>query len=235
MEDIKCSLPSISDLFHTAGIGSPTDSENGQPAWAGAHPPSQHGAASDYAVSPSSSSQYSIASTAPATHYSGRAFGVADGSSSSRTLSAGSSRHGLAPSANASYVLSSSQMSGLSYPVGDAAGGHSEWYSQRAIPPPFHSGVAAPPLLGQHHHYLSPSSQGAFPPSQDRYVCPTCGKAFSRPSSLRIHSHSHTGEKPFRCSTPGCGKAFSVRSNMRRHEKGCHSGHTDGASSPPLM
>ncbi|KAL8696165.1 MAG: hypothetical protein Q9201_007796 [Fulgogasparrea decipioides] len=77
----------------------------------------------------------------------------------------------------------------------------------------------------QHHHYISPSSSAAYSgQSQDRYVCQTCNKAFSRPSSLRIHSHSHTGEKPFKCPHPGCGKAFSVRSNMKRHERGCHGG-----------
>ncbi|RFU30633.1 hypothetical protein B7463_g5696, partial [Scytalidium lignicola] len=74
----------------------------------------------------------------------------------------------------------------------------------------------------QHHHYISPSSAASFPQSQDRYICQTCNKAFSRPSSLRIHSHSHTGEKPFKCPHHGCGKAFSVRSNMKRHERGCH-------------
>lgn len=74
----------------------------------------------------------------------------------------------------------------------------------------------------QHHHYISPSVVATFPTSQDRYICGICDKAFSRPSSLRIHSHSHTGEKPFRCPYRGCGKAFSVRSNMKRHERGCH-------------
>ncbi|EFQ97177.1 hypothetical protein MGYG_00220 [Nannizzia gypsea CBS 118893] len=76
----------------------------------------------------------------------------------------------------------------------------------------------------QHHHYFPPSNTTAYPLNHDRYICRTCNKAFSRPSSLRIHSHSHTGEKPFRCPRPGCGKAFSVRSNMKRHERGCHSG-----------
>lgn len=76
----------------------------------------------------------------------------------------------------------------------------------------------------QHHHYFPLSTTTPYPQNHERYVCRTCHKAFSRPSSLRIHSHSHTGEKPFRCTHAGCGKAFSVRSNMKRHERGCHSG-----------
>jgi uncharacterized Zn-finger protein len=80
------------------------------------------------------------------------------------------------------------------------------------------------PHQHQHHHYFPPSSAAPYQQNHDRYICRTCHKAFSRPSSLRIHSHSHTGEKPFHCTHPGCGKAFSVRSNMKRHERGCHSG-----------
>jgi uncharacterized Zn-finger protein len=106
-------------------------------------------------------------------------------------------------------------------------------YAQRPLPGHFQPQgmplpvpVPSPGATGsnpwQHHHYISTSSQSAFPQSQDRYICSTCNKAFSRPSSLRIHSHSHTGEKPYKCPQPGCGKAFSVRSNMKRHERGCH-------------
>ncbi|KAL0080746.1 hypothetical protein J3Q64DRAFT_1627859, partial [Phycomyces blakesleeanus] len=50
-----------------------------------------------------------------------------------------------------------------------------------------------------------------------RYHCSLCPKTFSRPSSLRIHGYSHTGEKPHGCPYPGCGRWFSVQSNMRRH------------------
>lgn len=102
-------------------------------------------------------------------------------------------------------------------------------YYQRSLPQSFPPPMTlAPPSAPganpwQHHHYLNPTGGAAFPQSQDRYICQTCSKAFSRPSSLRIHSHSHTGEKPFKCPHAGCGKAFSVRSNMKRHERGCHS------------
>ncbi|KAJ5612207.1 hypothetical protein N7510_005401 [Penicillium lagena] len=82
---------------------------------------------------------------------------------------------------------------------------------------PRHTSLATPPLL-------PPSSSAPYQQTHDRYICRTCHKAFSRPSSLRIHSHSHTGEKPFQCTHAGCGKSFSVRSNMKRHERGCHSG-----------
>lgn len=86
----------------------------------------------------------------------------------------------------------------------------------------------------QHHHHYPVSSGSPYMQTTDRYQCPTCSKAFSRPSSLKIHSYSHTGEKPFRCKFDGCGKEFSVRSNMKRHEKGCHGIETSsaGGSSP---
>ena len=57
------------------------------------------------------------------------------------------------------------------------------------------------------------------PQTQERFICPTCNKPFSRLSSLKIHTYSHTGEKPYKCKS--CGKSFSVRSNLKRHQKGC--------------
>ncbi|ORX90548.1 hypothetical protein K493DRAFT_317890 [Basidiobolus meristosporus CBS 931.73] len=52
-----------------------------------------------------------------------------------------------------------------------------------------------------------------------RHVCHVCHKRFPRPSSLRIHLHTHTGEKPYECEYPGCRRRFSVLSNLRRHQK----------------
>jgi hypothetical protein len=67
--------------------------------------------------------------------------------------------------------------------------------------------------------------------STGRYVCPYCHKKFSRPSSLRIHTYSHTGEKPFVCTEPGCGRHFSVQSNMRRHLRVHRLGRGSGGGS----
>jgi uncharacterized Zn-finger protein len=55
------------------------------------------------------------------------------------------------------------------------------------------------------------------PPTDNKYICPYCSKGFTRPSSLRTHTYSHTGEKPFICTEPCCGRKFSVQSNLRRH------------------
>ncbi|KAI0699257.1 hypothetical protein BC835DRAFT_1268071 [Cytidiella melzeri] len=59
-----------------------------------------------------------------------------------------------------------------------------------------------------------------------RYECNCCGKGFTRPSSLKIHMNTHTGEKPYVCPFEGCGRSFSVQSNMRRHSR-VHTKHTD--------
>ena len=192
--------------------------------------------------SPSASSQYSSYSTP--THHSDQLVGSYESPSILRppTSSAGSRRAPAAPPSVSSYEGSPERHlhhSPHAHPT--SLPSQYDSFHQRSLPrsfPPTQVPVSAsasdsPTSSGtnpwQHHHYISPSSQAAFPPSPDRYICQTCSKAFSRPSSLRIHSHSHTGEKPFKCPHHRCGKAFSVRSNMKRHERGCHS---DQPSSP---
>ncbi|KAF8274509.1 hypothetical protein EI94DRAFT_1794285 [Lactarius quietus] len=66
---------------------------------------------------------------------------------------------------------------------------------------------------------VMPSGLVALEPSSAKYECTYCGKGFTRPSSLRIHVHSHTGERPFKCTFEGCNRTFSVQSNMRRHAR----------------
>ena len=48
------------------------------------------------------------------------------------------------------------------------------------------------------------------------YRCTTCGKRFAQKGALNDHIRSlHTGEKPYKCSV--CEKAFAVKSNLRTH------------------
>ncbi|KAI0036106.1 hypothetical protein K488DRAFT_17059, partial [Vararia minispora EC-137] len=47
--------------------------------------------------------------------------------------------------------------------------------------------------------------------------CDVCHKAFPRPSGLKTHMNSHSGEKPFPCPVANCSKSFTVRSNAKRH------------------
>ncbi|KAL7268996.1 hypothetical protein RUND412_008358 [Rhizina undulata] len=53
-----------------------------------------------------------------------------------------------------------------------------------------------------------------------RYECLVCGSKFPRPSGLKSHSYSHTGERPFPCDFEGCKKAFASKSNLKRHQEG---------------
>ncbi|ORX96008.1 hypothetical protein K493DRAFT_314729 [Basidiobolus meristosporus CBS 931.73] len=63
----------------------------------------------------------------------------------------------------------------------------------------------------------SPSHSDIASDTNKRHHCTLCSRSFQRPSALRIHMYSHTGEKPFECSYHGCQKRFNVESNLRRH------------------
>ncbi|XP_050999860.1 zinc finger protein 831 [Acomys russatus] len=50
-----------------------------------------------------------------------------------------------------------------------------------------------------------------------KHLCPHCGRDCLKPSVLEKHIRSHTGERPFPCST--CGIAFKTQSNLYKHRR----------------
>ncbi|KAI0374013.1 hypothetical protein BV20DRAFT_936602 [Pilatotrama ljubarskyi] len=82
-----------------------------------------------------------------------------------------------------------------------------------------HPGMVAGPSGSQHQPYPAAETVVSDRGSSSRYECTYCGKGFTRPSSLKIHLNTHTGDKPFTCPYEGCGRSFSVQSNMRRHAR----------------
>ncbi|KAM3593509.1 uncharacterized protein V6R79_014549 [Siganus canaliculatus] len=49
------------------------------------------------------------------------------------------------------------------------------------------------------------------------FTCQECQKAFNSVEKLKVHSYSHTGERPYRCSHPDCTKAFVSKYKLLRH------------------
>ncbi|KAL6449929.1 mtfA C2H2 finger domain transcription factor mtfA [Candida maltosa Xu316] len=77
-------------------------------------------------------------------------------------------------------------------------------------------GIPPPPKKGRKRRHTA-TVHDMTPETAERNRCRICNKQFKRPSSLRTHVYSHTGEKLFQCPWDGCGKLFSVKSNMTRH------------------
>lgn len=49
------------------------------------------------------------------------------------------------------------------------------------------------------------------------FSCQECPKAFNSLEKLKVHSYSHSGERPYCCSHPDCTKAFVSKYKLLRH------------------
>ncbi|XP_043921485.1 zinc finger protein PLAG1 [Protopterus annectens] len=49
------------------------------------------------------------------------------------------------------------------------------------------------------------------------FPCVLCDKAFNSVEKLKVHSYSHTGERPYKCLHPDCTKAFVSKYKLLRH------------------
>ncbi|XP_076873429.1 transcription factor HIVEP2a [Brachyhypopomus gauderio] len=55
------------------------------------------------------------------------------------------------------------------------------------------------------------------PKKPGKYICQYCGRACAKPSVLKKHIRSHTGERPYPCGP--CGFSFKTKSNLYKHRK----------------
>ncbi|XP_057715377.1 transcription factor HIVEP2 isoform X2 [Corythoichthys intestinalis] len=67
------------------------------------------------------------------------------------------------------------------------------------------------------------------PQKPGKYVCNYCGRACAKPSVLKKHIRSHTGERPYPCIP--CGFSFKTKSNLYKHRKS-HAHSVKAGTSP---
>ncbi|XP_012729762.2 transcription factor HIVEP2a [Fundulus heteroclitus] len=105
------------------------------------------------------------------------------------------------------------------YPVGHP--GHTHPHGARRFPR--QKSPSLPSSFGQYSHSgAEPGEEGygkkdQKPKKPGKYLCPYCNRACAKPSVLKKHIRSHTGERPYPCIP--CGFSFKTKSNLYKHRK----------------
>uniref|UniRef100_A0A8C3RMQ2 C2H2-type domain-containing protein n=1 Tax=Chelydra serpentina TaxID=8475 RepID=A0A8C3RMQ2_CHESE len=93
--------------------------------------------------------------------------------------------------------------------------GHSGGFSRKKI-------SSLNPAYSQYSQKSIEQSEDAHkkehkPKKPGKYICPYCSRACAKPSVLKKHIRSHTGERPYPCVP--CGFSFKTKSNLYKHRK----------------
>jgi len=107
------------------------------------------------------------------------------------------------------------------YPVGQP--GHTHAHGAGAGRFPRQKSPSLPSSFGQYSQSSSERGEEGYgkkeqkPKKPGKYICHYCGRACAKPSVLKKHIRSHTGERPYPCVP--CGFSFKTKSNLYKHRK----------------
>ncbi|XP_072768312.1 transcription factor HIVEP2a isoform X1 [Nerophis lumbriciformis] len=109
------------------------------------------------------------------------------------------------------------------YPIGHPGHTHSHGAGARAEKFPRQKSPSLPSSFRTYSQSGSAPGEEVYGRKEQKakkpgkYICYYCGRACAKPSVLKKHIRSHTGERPYPCVP--CGFSFKTKSNLYKHRK----------------